>query len=49
MIAIAEFFRSIWVVWMMGLWLGIVLWAYWPKRKGKLDDYANIPLRDDEI
>lgn len=45
---IAEFFRSLWVVWMTALFLGIVAWAYWPRRRSKLQEHANIPLRDDE-
>ncbi|MHA1567194.1 MAG: cbb3-type cytochrome oxidase subunit 3 [Alphaproteobacteria bacterium] len=48
MVAIAEFFRSFWVVWMMTIFLAIVAWAYWPKRKGKLQNHADIPFRDDE-
>ncbi len=39
--------RSIWVVWFMALFIGIVAWAFWPARKGRLDDHGAIPLRDD--
>lgn len=48
MVAVAEFFRSLWVVWMMSLFLGIIAWSYWPKRKDKLQNHADIPLREDE-
>ncbi|NIP14927.1 MAG: CcoQ/FixQ family Cbb3-type cytochrome c oxidase assembly chaperone [Pseudomonadales bacterium] len=41
------FLRSFWVLWLMLLFLGIVAWAYWPKRKKKLERHAEIPLRDD--
>ena len=45
---LVETFRSLWVVWLMLLFLGIVAWAYWPKRKSKLQAHGQIPLRDDE-
>ncbi len=42
-----EILRQLWLVWFMGLFVGIVAWAYWPSRRGRLDELANIPLRDD--
>jgi cytochrome c oxidase cbb3-type subunit 4 len=39
--------RSVWVVWFMVVFVGIVVWAFWPARKTKLDDHGSIPLRDD--
>lgn len=39
--------RSVWVVWFMALFVGIVVWAFWPARKNKLDVHGSIPLRDD--
>ncbi len=39
--------RSLWVVWMMLLFLGIVAWAFWPGRKSKLNAYGRIPLDDE--
>jgi len=41
------FLRSFWVLWLMLLFLGIIAWAYWPKRKKKMERYAEIPLRDE--
>jgi len=43
-----EFFRQLWVVWLMLLFIGIVTWAYWPTKKRKRDmrDHADIPFRD---
>jgi len=41
-------FKSIWVVWLMGLFLVIVVRACWPGRREEMDYYANIPLQDDE-
>ena len=46
--AVYQAFRSFWVVWLMILFIGIVAWAYWPSRRRKLEDIANIPLRDEE-
>jgi len=40
--------KSLWVVWFMAIFVGIVIWAYWPKRKAEMDDHAQIPLRDDK-
>ncbi len=46
--ALYGFARSFWLLWLMLLFLGIVAWAYWPTRKRKLQEYGQIPLRDDE-
>ncbi len=40
--------RSLWVVWLVVIFLGIVAWVFWPSRRNKLQDQANIPLRDDQ-
>ena len=42
------FLRSFWVLWLMLLFLGIIAYAYWPKRKKKMESYGAIPLRDDD-
>lgn len=39
--------RSLWVVWLMALFIGIVAWVYWPKRKRDLESHGRIPLDDD--
>jgi cytochrome c oxidase cbb3-type subunit 4 len=44
---IYEFVRSLWVVWLLLLFVGIVAWAYWPSRRRRLQKHANIPLEDD--
>ena len=41
-----EFVRSLWVVWLMLIFLGIVAWAYWPKRKKKLEEHGKIPFHE---
>ncbi len=43
-----EFVRSAWVIWMMALFIGIVVWVLWPSRRRKYRDAAQIPLKDDE-
>ncbi|MBF0333830.1 MAG: cbb3-type cytochrome c oxidase subunit 3 [Alphaproteobacteria bacterium] len=45
---IAETLRSLWGLWLMVLFLGIVFWAFRPKNKDKLESYGDIPLRDDD-
>jgi cbb3-type cytochrome oxidase subunit 3 len=39
--------RSLWTVWFFALFVGIVAWTLWPKRKTQLEEHAQIPLRDD--
>ena len=43
-----EFVRSSWTIWLMLLFVGIVAWAFWPRRKDDLEEKGKIPLRDDE-
>ena len=43
-----EFVRSLWVVWLMVLFVGIVAWVLWPSRRRKYREAAQIPLEDDE-
>ncbi len=39
---------SLWVVWFVALFAGIVTWAYWPSKRQALEDNRFIPLRDGE-
>ena len=39
--------RSFWTLWVFLFFVGIVLWAYWPKNKNKVESYSDIPLRPD--
>lgn len=39
--------RSFWTLWVFLFFVCIVLWAYWPKNKSKVESYADIPLRPD--
>ncbi|MEM7021902.1 MAG: cbb3-type cytochrome c oxidase subunit 3 [Pseudomonadota bacterium] len=40
---------TFWPLWLMILFLAIVGWAYWPKRKARFEEDAQIPLRDDDM
>ena len=47
----AEFYatlKSLWVVWLMGIFFAIAVWAYWPRNKERFQAHARIPLDDDE-
>ena len=43
-----DLLRPLWVVWLMLIFLGIVTWTLWPKRKAEMDDHAQIPFREDD-
>jgi cbb3-type cytochrome oxidase subunit 3 len=46
----AEFYaviKSLWVVWLMGVFIAIGLWAYWPSNKQRFQAHGRIPLDDD--
>lgn len=46
----AEFYaaiKSLWVVWLMGVFLAIGIWAYWPRNKTRFEAHARIPLDDE--
>lgn len=45
--SIYRLLRSLWLVWLIVLFLGIVAWVMWPKRKKELEDQAQIPFKDD--
>jgi cytochrome c oxidase cbb3-type subunit 4 len=40
--------KSLWLVWCMLLFVGIVAWVLRPGRRHRLETYARIPLEDDE-
>lgn len=41
--------KQFWVVWLLILFVGIVVWVYWPGRKKQMEDNARIPFRDEEM
>ena len=46
--AVAEWLRPFWGVWLMGVFLVIVAWTLWPKRKAEMEQHARIPLEGDD-
>lgn len=41
------FLKSLWTVWLVLLFVGIVAWVYWPGQRKKMEAHARIPLEDD--
>lgn len=48
MVELIAWAKSLWVVWLMLIFLGIVFWAYRPRNKGRFESDARIPFREDE-
>ncbi len=48
LISLHQILSSLWVVWFMALFIGIVAWAFWPSHRKKFEDQGHIPLRDGE-
>lgn len=44
---LVEFARSIWGLWLMVLFVGIVAWTLWPSRRRQLEEHGKIPFRND--
>ena len=46
---LSELARSFWGLWLMIIFLGIALWAFWPsqRRREEMKDHAGIPFRED--
>lgn len=47
MLALGELLGSVWTVWAVVVFAGIVRWAYRPSNRGRFDRDANIPLNDE--
>ena len=47
MIELLAVLKQLWLLWFMLLFTGIVVWSFWPARKGSLQAHALIPLRDE--
>ena len=45
--AFRQFAATYGLVYLFALFLGVVVYALWPRNKKKFDDAAHIPLRDD--
>lgn len=38
--------NTLWGLWLMLIFLGIVAYVFWPGRKREMDEHARIPLED---
>jgi len=38
---------QLWVVWLVLLFCGIMVWTFLPRNRKRLSGYANLPLNDD--
>ncbi|MGE5145634.1 MAG: cbb3-type cytochrome oxidase subunit 3 [Candidatus Eiseniibacteriota bacterium] len=43
-----ELIHSLWVVWLLVVFGGIIVWVMWPRRKKELEEQAKIPFKDDD-
>ena len=41
--------RSLWLLWLMLLFIGIVAWAFWPGRRRRMESHGRIPREDDQV
>lgn len=50
LIEISRMATDLWSLWLMVLFLGIVVWTFWPssRRREEMHDHAMIPFREDE-
>ena len=44
---VVSFFRSIWGLWLMAIFIGIVVWVMWPSGSKRFERQRHIPLDDD--
>jgi len=40
--------RSLWLVWLVVLFAGVVFWAYRPKNRDRFEKDADIPFRTND-
>ena len=45
---IYDFAASLWVLWLMVIFIGVVVWAFWPGHKRRFQSYGDIPFKDDD-
>ena len=44
---ISQLARAIWPLWMILAFLGIAIYAFWPRNKSRFEQHARIPFIDD--
>lgn len=47
LLGIWEWAKTLWLVWLILVFVGIVFWVYRPKNKQKFEDASRIPFRDE--
>ncbi len=40
--------RSLWSLWLMVVFLGIIAWVLWPSHSRKIEEHGRIPFKDEE-
>ena len=40
--------RSLWGLWLMAIFLGIIAWVLWPKHSRQIEEHRKIPFKDEE-
>jgi len=48
LMTLTEIVRSLWVVWLMGIFFAIIFWALRPKNKKRFEDDAMIIFRNEK-
>ena len=48
MMQLYSILSSLWVVWFMALFTGIVIWALWPTHRDRLESHGQIPFKERE-
>ena len=44
---VSEFVTSLWTPLFVGIFVAILLYAFWPRNKATFDDASKMPLRED--
>jgi cytochrome c oxidase cbb3-type subunit 4 len=45
--ALAEFAQTWGMLYFLAVFIATLIYAFWPSFKGKFDEYARMPLRED--
>ncbi|MBC6441496.1 MAG: cbb3-type cytochrome c oxidase subunit 3 [Rhodospirillales bacterium] len=41
------YIRQLWVVWLVLLFAGLMIWVFLPRNRERFRDCANLPFKDD--
>jgi cytochrome c oxidase cbb3-type subunit 4 len=48
LIALVSWLKQLWTVWLVLIFAGIAIYAFWPGNREKFDRAARMPLDDDD-